>query len=107
MPENAESCPRRDVTTVAPQVLWTLNSHVAFDEAQQFAARLVRESGDNPPLWIDKAWRIALARAPSAEEKRSHGHDDPARSHPSHQEGREQPAAPLNSSSWEKPAPRC
>jgi hypothetical protein len=49
--------------------LWTLNSHVSFDEAQQFAARLVKESGDNPSLWIDKAWHIALARAPSAQEK--------------------------------------
>ena len=68
-PENVESCPRRDVTTVAPQVLWTLNSHVSFNEAQQFAARLVKEAGDNPPQWIDNAWRIALARAPSAQEK--------------------------------------
>ena len=56
MPENAESCPRRDITTVAPQVLWTLNSHVSFDEAQQFAPRLVKESGDNPAVWVDQAW---------------------------------------------------
>jgi len=69
MPENAESCPRRDVTTVAPQVLWTLNSHVSFDEAQRFAARLVRETGDDPAAWVDKAWHIALARPPSAQEK--------------------------------------
>src|SRR5208282_5161544 len=69
MPGNAESCPRRDVTTVAPQVLWTLNSHVSMDEAQSFAVRLVKEAGDNPPQWIDKAWRIALARPPSQQEK--------------------------------------
>ena len=69
MPENAESCPRRDVTTVAPQVLWTLNSQVSFNEAQQFADRLVKESGDNPALWIDRAWQIALARSPSSQEK--------------------------------------
>jgi len=68
-PENVESCPRRDVTTVAPQVLWTLNSQVSFSEAQQFAVRLVKEAGDNPSLWVDKAWQIALARAPSAQEK--------------------------------------
>jgi hypothetical protein len=68
-PENVESCPRRDVTTVAPQVLWTLNSQVSFSEAQQFAARLVKEAGDNSSLWVDKAWQIALARAPSAQEK--------------------------------------
>jgi hypothetical protein len=69
MPENAESCPRRDVTTVAPQVLWTLNSQVSFNEAQQFADRLVKESGDNPAIWIDEAWQIALARTPSTQEK--------------------------------------
>ena len=69
MPGNAESCPRRDVTTVAPQVLWTLNSQVSFEEAQQFALRLVRESGDNPALWVDQAWHLALARAPSTQEK--------------------------------------
>src|SRR5437899_1917858 len=34
MPVNAESCPRRDVTTVAPQVLWTLNNQISFAEAQ-------------------------------------------------------------------------
>jgi hypothetical protein len=69
MPGNAESCPRRDITTVAPQVLWTLNSHVAFDEAQTFAARLVKETGDDPSQWVDSAWRIALGRSPSTQEK--------------------------------------
>jgi hypothetical protein len=69
MPSNAESCPRRDITTVAPQVLWTLNNHVSYDEAQRFAVRLVKESGDDPSLWIDRAWHIALARAPIAQEK--------------------------------------
>jgi hypothetical protein len=70
MPVNAESCPRRDVTTVAPQVLWTLNNQIAFDQAQRLAARLVKEAGDNPTAWIDKAWRITLARAPTEQEKR-------------------------------------
>jgi hypothetical protein len=68
MPGNAESCPRREVTTVAPQVLWTLNNQVSFQEAQRFAARLVHEAGDNPRVWIEKAWRIALARSPTAHE---------------------------------------
>lgn len=69
MPGNAESCPRRDVTTVAPQVLWTLNNQVAFQEAQRFAARLTLEAGDHPPLWINKAWQIALARPPTPQER--------------------------------------
>jgi hypothetical protein len=57
------------VTTVAPQVLWTLNNQASFGEAQRFAARLVKEAGDNPSVWLEKAWSIALARPPSAREK--------------------------------------
>ena len=69
-PDNAVSCPKRDVTTVAPQALWTLNNRTAFEEAMEFAARLVREEGDNPPLWVERGWNLALARPPTALEKR-------------------------------------
>ena len=69
MPVNAESCPRRDVTTVAPQVLWTLNNQASFQEAQHFASRLVREAHDDPSAWIKKAWDIALSRRPTAQEE--------------------------------------
>ena len=44
-PDTAVSCPERDVTTVAPQALWLMNNNVAFDQAQEFAGRLVKESG--------------------------------------------------------------
>ena len=69
MPDNSASCPQRDVTTVAPQVLWTLNNTISFAEARSFAARLVREAGDDPPAWVDRAWRIALGRLPREQEK--------------------------------------
>ena len=69
-PDNAVSCPKRDVTTVAPQALWILNNRTAFEQAVEFAARLVREEGDNPPLWIERGWNLALARPPTAIEKR-------------------------------------
>ena len=68
-PDPALSCARRDVTTVAPQALWTLNNQVSFDQAQHFAARLVDEIGEDPSAWIDQAWRIALARLPTEQEK--------------------------------------
>ncbi|MBI3667407.1 MAG: PSD1 domain-containing protein, partial [Acidobacteria bacterium] len=64
-PESSTSCPRREETTVAPQILWTLNNQSTYAEAQQFAARLVKERGDKPTAWVDAAWRIALAREPS------------------------------------------
>jgi hypothetical protein len=66
-PVNSVSCPRRDVTTVAPQALWLLNNRVATTQAAQFAARLAKETQD-PKVWIDRAWRIALGRAPSMDE---------------------------------------
>jgi hypothetical protein len=69
-PVNAVSAARREVTTVAPQALWLLNNHRAFRQAQEFAARLVRETGDNPAAWVDRAWGVALGRPPSEEEKK-------------------------------------
>jgi len=69
-PLNALSCPRREVTTVAPQALWTLNNVTSFQQAMEFAARLVREKGDDPAAWVERAWNLALARPPTAQEKR-------------------------------------
>lgn len=67
-PVNAVSCPQRDVSSVAPQALWFLNNHVAHEQAAAFAARLRKEAGTQPPQWVDAAWRLALGRAPTAEE---------------------------------------
>ena len=64
------SCPQRDVTTVAPQALWTLNNPMTFEQAKRFAARLAKENGKDPSAWVEAAWRLALARRPSTDEKR-------------------------------------
>jgi hypothetical protein len=69
-PDNAVSCPEREESTVAPQALWFLNNRLAFRQAQEFAARVVSEEGDNSSAWVDKAWRLALSRIPSEKEKR-------------------------------------
>ena len=42
-PVNFASAPGRDETTVAPQALWFLNNKIAWQQAQEFAARLVAE----------------------------------------------------------------
>ena len=68
-PQNAVSCPRRDVTTVAPQALWFLNNRMIFRQAAAFASRLVESEGDDPGAWVEKAWRLALSRPPTATEK--------------------------------------
>ena len=68
-PNPSLSCPRRDVTNVAPQMLWTLNNQISYTQAEQFAARLVREHGDNRSAWVDAAWHLALGREPSSTEQ--------------------------------------
>ncbi len=69
-PDSSLSCPRRQVTTVAPQALWFLNHRIGLRQARKLAERLVAGHGDNPSAWVEHAWRIALSRPPSAEEKR-------------------------------------
>ena len=70
-PVNSVSCPTRDVTTVAPQALWGLNNKSVFRQAMQLAGRVVKEAGDHRAAEVDRAWRIALGRAPTAEESAS------------------------------------
>jgi hypothetical protein len=68
-PVNAVSCAAREVSTVAPQALWMLNSQTAFGQSQQLAARVLREAGPAPEAWIDRAWHLALSRLPTAQER--------------------------------------
>ena len=69
-PDSSLSCPRRQVTTVAPQALWFLNHRVGLQQARKLAERLVTGHGDDPPAWVENAWRITLSRLPSEAEKR-------------------------------------
>ncbi len=68
--DNNEPCPRRAVTTTAPQALTLLNSAFLHEQAAHFAARLKRETGDDPVRQIDRAFTLALARPPSDDERR-------------------------------------
>jgi hypothetical protein len=68
-PDTAQSCARRDVSTVAPQALTLLNSGFTQSAAQALAARTARE-----PDPVQAIWRSALGRAPdSAEKSRADG----------------------------------
>ena len=69
-PLNSVSCPQRDVTTVAPQALWSLNSPSVYRQAMRLASRVVKEGGKTPEGWIAKLWMIALARPIRDTEKR-------------------------------------
>ena len=67
-PVSSQSCPVRDVTTVAPQALWGLNNASVFKQAMCMAGRVINEAGENRMAQIDRAWRIALGRPPALDE---------------------------------------
>lgn len=61
-PVTSVSCPNRDVTTVAPQALWTLNSPSVFTQAKHLAGRVVKDVGTDRKLWPQRLWMITLGR---------------------------------------------
>jgi hypothetical protein len=63
-PDTSESCPRREISTVAPQALAMLNSEWMERQAGRFAAR-IGQSKDP----VGEAWRLALGRPPDAAER--------------------------------------
>jgi hypothetical protein len=70
-PDTATSCPRRDASTVAPQALTLMNGDFSIAQADKFAVRLKKESGDAPEALVDNSWRIAFGRAPSPVERKT------------------------------------
>ncbi|MCA9008441.1 MAG: DUF1553 domain-containing protein [Planctomycetaceae bacterium] len=64
-PVTSQSCPVRDVTTVAPQALWGLNNASVLRQAMHMAGRVVGDAGNDPTTQVDRAWQIALGRPPS------------------------------------------
>jgi hypothetical protein len=62
-------CPRRESSTHAPQALEMLNGRLSNDLAGSFAARLQREAGGDPGRIVDRAFRLALGRPPTAGER--------------------------------------
>jgi hypothetical protein len=67
-PDTLLSCPRREQSTHAPQALEMLNGATSNELAAAFAERL-RADGATSAARIDRAWRLALGRLPTAKEK--------------------------------------
>jgi hypothetical protein len=65
-----ETCPRRNVSTNAPQALTLLNDRVVLDRAKALARRVLCEAGPDHDRLIDRACRLTLGRPPDAEEAR-------------------------------------
>jgi mono/diheme cytochrome c family protein len=69
-PNPNDACERRDDASVSPQAFTLMNSDVMTDRSIAFARRL-EEEANTLEKQIDRAFALALNRAPSAAEKRS------------------------------------
>lgn len=68
-PDSAQSCARRERSTVAPQALALMNSEFASAQAERFAERVRKAAGDDASAQVDAAWRFALGRSPDDQER--------------------------------------
>src|SRR5262249_17930169 len=68
-PDSNETCARRHQSTSAPQALMLLNSKIVQELAQAFAARVLKEAGKEPAQVVERAYRLALGRAPDTRER--------------------------------------
>ncbi len=74
LPDMTISCARRTVTTVAPQALALLNSPDMARWSRAFADRVAAVAGDDLSARVDQAFRLALLR-PASDEERALGAD--------------------------------
>ena len=68
-PNLINSCERRNRSTIAPQALLMMNNKFVITEAKFFAERLRREAGEDVKAQVDRAYTLALGRAPSEFER--------------------------------------
>jgi hypothetical protein len=67
-PDTNASCPKRPVTTIAPQALSLLNSSLSAVAAQALAERAHRDAGEGLDAEIEHAYLLTIGRRPVAEE---------------------------------------
>ena len=68
-PDTTSSCEQRIQSTTAPQALTLLNGAFTRRQASYFADRLIQEAGTDVRKQVELAFRLALARPPSDEER--------------------------------------
>jgi hypothetical protein len=64
------SCARREASTHAPQALEMLNAKLANELAEAFACRLEAEAGRDQKRLVERAYWLALGRAPTSQERK-------------------------------------
>lgn len=68
LPDMHHSCPRRSVTTTAPQSLLLLNGELALEAARCWADKLRKSSAGDDGAMIALAYRDAFGRPPQTDE---------------------------------------
>jgi mono/diheme cytochrome c family protein len=71
LPENSVSCARRNESIVAPQALSLLNSSLTVEASRALAGRVQREAGEDLAKQVNRAFALALQRAPAPDERRA------------------------------------
>jgi hypothetical protein len=69
MPDTHESCARRNITVSPAQSLELMNSRLVNDWARSMAMRVHNDAGQTVDGMLDRAWKLALQRTPSAAER--------------------------------------
>ncbi len=67
-PDPSTTSPRRAVTTTPLQALSLLNNAFVLHVVEKFADRIAREAGTEPERQVERAYRLAFGRSPSADE---------------------------------------
>jgi hypothetical protein len=69
--ESAQRAPKRDVTTTPLQALSLLNGPFAVQQAEFFARRVRAAAGKDEAAQVALAFRLALNRSPTADERQA------------------------------------
>ena len=69
-PDLLSSCGKRESSTHAPQALELMNGRLANELSAALAERLTREAGTEPAKIAERAYWLAVGRAPTATEKK-------------------------------------
>jgi hypothetical protein len=70
LPDQNLTCGRRNVSTVATQALTLMNNEWVLKQASMFADRVATEAGEDAGARVELAYKLALGRGPTAEEKK-------------------------------------
>jgi len=69
MPDTHESCARRNMTVNPAQSLELMNSRLVTEWSRTFADRVRNDAGQTVDGMLDRAWKLAVQRTPSAAER--------------------------------------